>query len=82
MSGPPIQGQEYRCKCKLYSPDGKRAVAILEFRHGGTYIDEQEWVGGTDFKNRHGGSLVGPFASAKDAERFIVSTSWFQGSET
>ncbi|WP_250626079.1 hypothetical protein [Pinirhizobacter soli] len=82
MSDSPTQGQEYRIACKLYSRDGKRAVDVLEFRHGEIYLDEQEWVGGTDFKNRHAGRLVGPFASTEEAERFIVGTSWFQGSTT
>ena len=80
MSKSPIQGQEYRSAFKLYSEDGKRLADVLEFRNGETYIDEQEWVEGTTFKNRHSGSLVGPFASPADAETFIVETSWFRGS--
>ena len=80
MSKSPLQGQEYRSAFKLYSKDGKRAVDMLEFRNGETYLDEQEWVEGTTFKNRHSGSLVGPFASPADAENFIVATPWFRGS--
>ncbi|MFM0286494.1 hypothetical protein [Paraburkholderia megapolitana] len=76
-----IQGQEYRSAFKIYSEDGKRAVDVLEFRNGETYLDEQEWVDGTTFRNRHSGSLVGPFASLADAENFIVATPWFRGSD-
>jgi hypothetical protein len=82
MSKSPLQGQEYRSAFKLYSVDGKRAVDVLEFDNGETYLDEQEWVEGTTFKNRHSGRLVGPFASPEDAEKFIVATSWFCGSNT
>lgn len=77
---PPLQGQEYRSLFKLYSKDGKRLAEVLEFESGQTYLDEQEWLAGTTFKNRHGSSLVGPFASPKDAEKFIVTTPWFRGS--
>jgi len=80
MSRSPIQGQEYRSAFKLYSEDGKRVADVLEFRNGETYLDEQEWVEGTTFKNRHSGRLVGPFASPADAENFIVATPWFRGS--
>lgn len=80
MSKSPIHGQEYQSAFKLYSEDGKRAVDVLEFGNGETYIDEQEWVAGTTFKNRHSGRLVGPFASPADAEKFIVATPWFCGS--
>lgn len=81
MSKSRIQGQECRSAFKLYSDDGKRVVDVLEFRNGETYLDEQEWVEGTVFKNRHSGKLVGPFASPADAEKFIVATSWFRGSD-
>lgn len=64
----------------LYSHDGKRAADVLEFCSGEIYLDEQEWVEGTTFRNRHSGSLVGPFTSPEDAERFIVATPWFNGS--
>jgi hypothetical protein len=77
---PSLQGQEYRSVVTLYSKDGKRATDVLEFQNGETYLDEQEWVEGTTFKNRHSGRLVGPFASPTDAEQFIVTTSWFRGS--
>jgi len=80
MDKSPTHGQEYRSVCKLYSADGKRAADVLEFRNGETYLDEQEWVEGTTFQNRHSGRLVGPFASPADAERFIAATPWFRGS--
>lgn len=76
-----LQGQEYRSVCTLYSVDGKRAADVLEFRNGETYLDEKEWVEGTVFKNRHSGMLVGPFPSPKQAEEFIVATSWFRGGQ-
>ena len=79
MSKSPIQGQEYRSVFKLYSADTKREVEVLEFLNGETYLDEREWVEGTTYKNRHSGSLVGPFASPEDAEKFIVATRWFTG---
>jgi hypothetical protein len=79
MNRSSIQGQEYRSVWTLYSVDGKRAAEVLEFRNGETYLDEREWSEGTTFKNRHSGSLVGPFASPEDAEKFIVATSWFRG---
>lgn len=81
MSKSQIQGQECRSAFKLYSGDGKRAVDGLEFRNGETYLDEQEWVEGTTFRNRHHGSLVGPFPSPADAESFVVATPWFRGSD-
>ena len=80
MSRSRIQGQEYRRAFTLYSEDGKRAADVLDFSNGETYLDEKEWVEGTTFKNRHSGRLVGPFASAADAEKFIVATAWFRGS--
>ena len=80
MSQSSLQGQEYQIALKLYSKDGKRAAHVLEFRNGETYLDEQEWVEGTTFKNRHSGRLVGPFASPADAENFIIRTPWFRGS--
>jgi hypothetical protein len=82
MSKFPAEGREYRSAFKLYSEDGKRAVDVLEFGNGETYLDEQEWVEGTTFKNRHSGKLVGPFASPADAEKFIVATCWFRGGAT
>ncbi len=80
MNNSPLDGQEFRSAFTLYSEDGKRAADVLEFRNGEIYIDEQEWVEGTTFKNRHSGRLVGPFASPEEAERFIVMTPWFCGS--
>lgn len=81
MNKSSLYGQKYRSSFKLYSADGKRAAEALEFSSGETYIDEQEWFEGNTFKNRHAGSLVGPFASPEDAEEFIVATSWFRGSQ-
>lgn len=77
MTKSPLHGQEFRIACSLYSKDGKRAVDVLEFRSGETYLDETEWVAGTTFQNRHDGWLVGPFASPAEAEKFIVATPWF-----
>lgn len=82
MNESSLQGKECRSAFTLYSVDGKRAAEALEFRNGETYLDEQEWFEGTTFKNRHSGQLVGPFASPEDAEKFIVATSWFRGSQT
>jgi len=81
MNRSSLQGQEYRSAFTLYSVDGKRAAEVLEFRNGETYLDEQEWFDGTTFKNRHSDSLVGPFGSTQEAEKFIVATSWFRGSQ-
>ena len=72
-----LAGLDYRVACSVYSVDGKRAADICEFSNGETYLDEKEWVEGTTFENRHGGSLVGPFSSPEEAETFIVSTAWF-----
>ena len=74
-----LYGLEFRVAFNLYSKDGKRHAKVCEFSNGETYLDEQEWVEGTTFKNRHSGRLVGPFASPEDAERFIVATPWFRG---
>jgi hypothetical protein len=81
MNKSSLQGQEYRSVFTLYSVDGKRSAEVLEFRNGETYLDEQEWFDGTTFKNRHSDSLVGPFASTEEAEKYIVATSWFRGSQ-
>jgi hypothetical protein len=75
----PLEGQEYRAVCSLFSLDGKRAADVCVFSNGETYLDEKNWVEGSTFKNRHSGALVGPFASPEDAERFIVATLWFRG---
>lgn len=74
-----LLGQQYQVAFTLYSEDGERAVDVLEFRNGETYLDEKERVDGTTFQNRHSGALVGPFASPTDAETFIVGTPWFSG---
>ena len=81
MTKSPIQGQEFRSAFKLYSEDGKRAADVLEFRNGETYLDEQEWIEGAAFKNRHSGRLDGPFATPDHAERFVAATPWFRGSD-
>jgi hypothetical protein len=75
----PLYGQYYRVVFTLYSEDAKREVKVLEFEKGESYLDESEWVAGTTFENRHGGRLVGSFASPEDAERFVISTDWFRG---
>jgi len=77
-----LRGREYRSACKLYSEDGVRAVDVLEFKGGETYLDEQERAEDGAFVNRHSGRLVGPFASPDEAEAFIVATSWFCGSRS
>lgn len=74
----PIAGVEYHVTATLYSSDGKRSVEIREFSHGDTYLLESEWDKET-FRERHDGSLVGPFVSPKRAEKFIISTNWFRG---
>ena len=76
-----LHGLEYRVAFELYSKGGKRHVKVCEFSNGKTYLDEQEWVEGTTFRNRHSGRLVGPFASPEEAERFIVATQWFTGGD-
>lgn len=75
----PLHNQPYRSIATLYSVDGKRAVEMLEFSESGTYLDEREQVAAEVFENRHGGNLVGPFASPEQAEEFIVATAWFRG---
>ncbi len=76
---PPLVGQFYRFAFSLSSIDGKRAAEVREFGSGETYVAESELVEGTTFKDRHSGRMVGPFASPKDAEAFIVATLWFCG---
>jgi hypothetical protein len=76
-----LDGMMYQVTSTLYSGDGKRSAEVREFSNGETYLLESEWVEGTAFKDRHAGRLVGPFASPKLAERFIVATSWFNGTE-
>jgi len=74
-----LDGTEYQTAFTLYSEDGKRSAEVREFSNGETYLLESEWVEGTTFKERHTGSMVGPFKSPAHAERFIVATSWFSG---
>jgi hypothetical protein len=76
-----LAGSHYQVACTLYSKDGKRAAEVREFSNGETYLLESEWVDGTTFAERHEGRMVGPFASPTDAERFIVATPWFNGTE-
>ena len=78
----PLAGSEYRIAFNLYSDDGKREVEVREFRDGKIYLVERDWVEGTSFKDRHLGRMVGPFASADEAEKFIVATSWFCGRDS
>lgn len=73
-----LSGSSFRTTSTLYSLDGKRAAEVREFSNGETYLLESEWRRGA-FVDRHSGRLVGPFASPKDAERFIVATPWFVG---
>lgn len=75
-----LLGRSYRVAFTLYSEDGERAVDVLEFENGETFLDEQERVSGGAFVSRHSGSLVGPFDSPAAAETFIVTTDWFRGS--
>ena len=77
-----IAGRSYQVTSTLYSFDGNRSAELREFDTGQTYILEAERVENAEFTVRHGGALVGPFASPKAAERFIVSTSWFAGDDT
>jgi hypothetical protein len=75
------RGARYRVPFTLYSLDGKRAAELREFENYQTYVLESELVEGTRYEERHGGSVVGPFKSPKHAERFIVATKWFNGTE-
>jgi len=77
----PLYGLEYRVVLNLYNKDAIRHAKVCEFSNGETYLDEQEWVEGTTFKNRHSGRVVGPFASPEDAEDFIIATPWFRGDD-
>ena len=81
VSNQSLAGTQYRVACVLYSEDGKRCAEIREFSNGQTFLLESEWVEGTTFAERHSGRLVGPFRSPTHAERFIVATSWFNGTE-
>ncbi len=80
-AGEKLDGTTYRVTSTLYSGDGKRSAEVREFSNGKTYLLESEWVEGTTFEARHDGRLVGPFASPKLADRFVVATSWFNGTE-
>jgi hypothetical protein len=77
-----LQGRRYRVAFNLYSQDGLRQVEVLKIHWGPTYIIESELGQDGIFRNRHGDSPVGPFASPKAAERFIVATDWFCGRGT
>ena len=76
-----LDASMYRVTSTLYSSDGKCAAEVREFDNGQTYLLESDWLEGTTFTERHGGKLVGPFASPEHAKRFIVATSWFNGTE-
>jgi hypothetical protein len=76
-----LDGTLYRVTSTLYSKDGKRSAEAREFSNGKTYLLESDWIEGSKFKARHGGRMVGPFASPDLAERFIVATRWFNGEE-
>lgn len=78
-AGSRLRGLNYRVAFNLYSADAKREVEVREFSNGETYLVEREWVEGTTFRDRHSGRMVGPFASPKAAENFIVATPWFCG---
>jgi hypothetical protein len=78
-TGSSLYGLEYRVAFKLYSLEGEREVEVLEFLNGKTYMIERERMDGGEYKARHSGGLVGPFASPEDAEAFIVATPWFNG---
>jgi len=77
-----LTDRSYRIAFQLYSKDGARAVDVMEFEDGDVYLNEQERRETGDYENRHGGSLVGPFASAEAAETFIVGTTWFNDGRT
>jgi hypothetical protein len=74
-----LYGLNYSVVVRLYSGDGKRRAEVRAFENGETYLSEEEWVEGTTFRNRHSGRMVGPFASPKHAESFIIATAWFTG---
>ncbi len=63
-------------KSELY---GLNYSVVVRLYSGETYLSEEEWVEGTTFRNRHSGRMVGPFASPKHAESFIIATAWFTG---
>lgn len=69
----------FRVECTLYSSDGLRSAEVCLFANGETYLREWE----TDDQGirvaRHSGSMVGPFPSPEQAERFITATTWFNG---
>ena len=73
---PPVEGDEYRVVAELYNAVGSRSAEVRLFSSGQTYILEREVIGGV-LVDRHGGAMVGPFASPWKAERFITSTDWF-----
>lgn len=78
-SSPSLQGMRFQSNFTLYSSDGMRAAEVITFANGETYLRESELTEGQTFTGRHGGNLVGPFASPEAAERFIVATTWFNG---
>ena len=76
-----LDGTMYRVASTLYSSDGKRTAEVRKFDNGETYLLESDWAEDTTFTARRGGRLGVPFALPKHAERFIVATAWFNGTE-
>jgi len=74
-----LVGQEYRIAFTLYSADAKREAEVREFRNKQVYLVERERIEGTTFRDRHPRTMVGPFPSPEEAEKFIVTTAWFNG---
>ena len=75
----PRPGDEFRVIKILYSADGKRAAEVHQFDFGPTYLLESDLGENGQRVERHNGSLVGPFHSPLQAERFIIATAWFNG---
>ena len=66
-------GAEYWVPFKLYSKDGKRGVEVRVRRDGLAYFVEQEWVGGTTFKDRGRGEEIGPYETPEAAEAAAIA---------
>ncbi len=82
FSRPPrqsIAGRSYRIDSTLYSLDGNRSAELREYDTGKAYILESERGEDGQFVAIHDGAVVGPFASLRAAEKFIVATTWFAG---
>ena len=75
-----LKGRKFRISSTLYNLDASRSAAILDFGAiRGTYVREQERAPDGQYGDRHGGALIGPFTSPKEAETFILATPWFTG---